>query len=70
MTDNNSSGNSLVKYDFSFPVQKQRAVFCTLNKDISFVPRTRDMGGSLEQAHKMLVEAFEKLSYGNNKNVV
>lgn len=25
------------------------------------------MAGSLEQSHKMLVEAFEKLSYGNNE---
>lgn len=61
------SGNSLVKYDFCFRVQKQRAVVCTLNKDTCFVPRTRDMGGSLEQNHRMLVEAFEKLSYGNNE---
>lgn len=54
-------------YDFCFHVQKQRAVACTLNKDIHFVTRTRDMAGSLEQSHKMLVEAFEKLSYGNNE---
>lgn len=56
-----------MQYDFCLRVQKQRAVGCTSNKDISCVPRTGDMGGSLEQSHKMLVEAFEKLSYGNNE---
>lgn len=59
-----------MKYDFCFHVQKQRAVVCTLNKDLSFVHRTRDMGRSLEQNHNMLVEAFEKLSYRNNEKKI